>query len=545
MTLLSRALSRLCKLPPAKYSHVAVERDLAARMPDGARLFADRWYPPGTAAKDLPVVLLRCPYGRRQIGIVGRLFAERGYQVLIQSCRGTFGSGGDWVPFRNEQSDGLATLEWISSQLWFSGKLGTFGPSYLGLTQLAVFGGAPDFLCASVLDVTSSNFHKAVIYPWGILALGQMIPWVRQLEYQETRGLAKFRHRIVAKSRLNTALETLPLTEADLPAASRHVGFYQDWIEHDALDDPWWDRIDFSSDLEKAPPSSLVGGWYDLFLPSQVEDFVALRSAGRSCRITIGPWAHVSPGGLATFVRDGLDWFEHHLQNSTTAAATPVRLYVMGARRWLEFEEWPPPAEQQNWYLHAGGRLATDMPSDSEPDRYRYDPSDPTPAVGGPSLEGAASGPKDQRPRESRSDVLTYTSEAMIRSLTVVGPLKARIHLRSTLLHTDLFVRLCVVSQSGRSKNLADGIVRIQPGSRAISGDGSVCAEVAMWPTASTFKVGQRVRLQVSSGAHPLFARNSGTGEPIATATELRVADQEILHDPDHPSRIELPVIQI
>jgi hypothetical protein len=545
MTLLSWGLSRLCKLPPARYKQVGVERNLAARTPDGVLLLADRWYPEGLAAEGLPILLLRSPYGRRQIGIAGRLFAERGYQVLIQSCRGTFGSGGDWVPFRNEQSDGIATLEWISAQPWFSGKVGTFGPSYLGLTQLAVFGDVPGFVLASALDVTSSDFHRSVIYPSGILALGQMIPWVRQLEYQEGPGLVRLRHRLAMTRHLRSAYETLPVADADLPAAGHHVQFFQDWIEHDVPDDPWWIPVDFSTDLEKAPPSTMVGGWYDLFLPSQVDDFVALRAAGQSSRITIGPWSHVSPGGLATFVRDGLDWFEHHLRDSSPPAATPVRVYVMGARRWLEFEDWPPPAEQQSWFLHPAGMLATEPPAISDPDRYRYDPSDPTPAVGGPSLEGGASGPKDQKRRELRSDVLMYTSEAMTRSLTVVGPLVACIHLRSNLQHTDVFVRLCVVSAGGRSKNLADGILRIEPGSAMVSKDGSVYAQVSMWPTANTFKVGQRIRLQVSSGAHPLFARNNGTGDPIATAKDLRRADQEVFHDPEHPSCIVLPVVQI
>ena len=112
-----------------------VERDLPARMADGVVLLADRWAPSTASSSPPPVVLLRSPYGRRQVGLVGRLFAERGYQVVIQSCRGTFGSGGAWEPFRHEQTDGQATLAWLAEQPWFGGSVYTFGPSYLGLVQ--------------------------------------------------------------------------------------------------------------------------------------------------------------------------------------------------------------------------------------------------------------------------------------------------------------------------------------------------------------------------------------------------------------------------
>ena len=116
---------------------------------------------------------------------MGRLFAERGYQVLIQSCRGTFGSAGDWVPLRNEQADGHATLGWIAAQPWFDGKLVTFGPSYLGLTQWSVAEDPPDFLRAMSLNVTSSNFRDAVVYPGRSFALETGLTWLYQVEHQE------------------------------------------------------------------------------------------------------------------------------------------------------------------------------------------------------------------------------------------------------------------------------------------------------------------------------------------------------------------------
>jgi hypothetical protein len=214
----------------------------------------------------------------------------------------------------------------------------------------------------------------------------------------------------------------------------------------------------------------------------------------------------------------------------------------MGARRWIELADWPPPFEEQRWYLGGGGKLRRSLAGDAVPDRFRYNPANPTPGIGGSSLSWANAGPKNQQKREERADVLTYTSDVLASDLTVIGPLVADLHVRSTLEHTDFFARLCDVSQRGRSKNLSDGIVRLRPGDVNRSADGSISIRIRMWPTANTFKSGHRVRLQVSSGAHPLFIRNTGTGEPLASAARFSSADQEILHDAEHPSSIVLPI---
>ncbi|MDQ6839858.1 MAG: CocE/NonD family hydrolase, partial [Actinomycetota bacterium] len=194
---------------------------------------------------------------------------------------------------------------------------------------------------------------------------------------------------------------------------------------------------------------------------------------------------------------------------------------------------------------HAGGLLAQSPPAHSEPDRFRYDPANPTPSAGGPSLNWRTSGPRAQAGREQRSDVLSFTSDALTRDVTVAGPLSAEVWFRSSAPSTDVFVRLCDVDTEGVSTNLSDGIMRVPPGEGDRGADGTIRVRVSMWPTAVTFLVGHCVRLQVSSGAHPLFARNLGSGERLGSATTVVVADQAVLHDPEHPSAIELPVSTI
>ncbi len=217
----------------------------------------------------------------------------------------------------------------------------------------------------------------------------------------------------------------------------------------------------------------------------------------------------------------------------------------MGEDRWREFPSWPPPAEHQSWYLGPDGTLGPnlDLEGGGAPDRYHYDPSDPTPACGGAALMAKSAGRKDQAPRETRADVVTYTSAALARPLTVIGPLSLAVYLTTSQPHTDIFVRVCDVSPQGKSANIADGIVRLGPSDVQASKDGLVALTVAMWPTATTFAEGHRIRLQVSSGAYPLFARNPGTGEPLATATHLCGTDVAIFHDGAHPSALILPVV--
>ncbi len=545
MTVWSRIAASMVRLPPPRTTDVSVERDLAAKMPDGTVLLADRWFPTRDAGEQ-PTVLIRTPYGRHIIGPLGRLYAERGYQVVIQSCRGTFGSEGEWDPVRHEQADGQATLEWVAAQPWFDGRLVMWGGSYLGVTQWAVAQDPPDFVKALGLQITASNIRDAIVYPGGSFALEMALTWLHQLEHQELGWRTVVRTQLRSAKVLAAAADVLPLGKCDVAAIGQSSQPYQDWLEHSTPGDPWWDGIDFGQRLEKVPPASLVGGWYDLFLPAQVADYEALRRAGRTARLTIGPWTHASPGLFAETVRDGPEWFEEQLgDRAGRESRAPVRVFVMGSGTWQEFSLWPPAGEAQEWYLGRWGTLDTQPPGGSAPDHFHYNPHDPTPAVGGPSLNVRSAGRKDQRRREHRHDVLTYTSPVLSEDLTVIGPLTATLYLRSSLEHTDFFVRLCDVSEKGRSVNLSDGIIRLSPGSVQKEEDGVFRLDIAMWPTANTFKAGHRVRLQVSSGAHPLFCRNTGTGEPLATGATMRSADQEVFHDDARPSRVTLPVVRL
>jgi putative CocE/NonD family hydrolase len=536
VNLISRLVQRQLGLDRPLTRDLIIERDLPVPMPDGTVLLADRWAP-RTGGDKLPVALVRTPYGRGALMTEGpvRPLAERGFQVILQSVRGTFGSGGVFEPMRHEREDGLATLEWVVNQPWFGDSIVLVGASYLGYAQWAVADRLPPEVKAMIPQVTDAALTLDFLRPdsysletpfgLGVLLAGQ------ERRLGVLRGLME-----AGKTR--RAMSTLPLSEADVAAIGRRSDYIQDILRHDA-DDPYWAAIDHRRRVaETTVPVSSVGGWYDVFLPGQLRDFSVLRQAGRSGRLTVGPWTHLSMDGIT--MREVLEFGLACARGAEPPKRGPVRLYVMGEEAWRDFESWPPPGySPRPFYLGPEGALAAEPPAaDSAPDGYRYDPADPTPAIGGVRIIRGSAGRVDNTALEARPDVLTYTTTPLELDVEVIGEVSAQIWFRSSLPRADVFVRLCDVDPDGKSWNICDGLTSLS------DADQVTAATVRLWPTAHRFKAGHRIRVQVSSGSFPRYARNPGTGEPRATATRLVAADQFVYHDPAHPSAIILPVRQ-
>ncbi|RFS85277.1 CocE/NonD family hydrolase [Actinomadura spongiicola] len=531
---------------PRGLGRYTVERDLPVTMPDGVTLLADRYVPAGVTRP--PTILVRTPYGRRGPAALanGLLFVPCGFQLVAQSTRGTSGSGGDFDPLGHERDDGLATVEWLKRQPWFHGSFAVFGPSYLGYTAWAVAAEAGPELKAMSLQITASSFRDAA-YVGGSFALESTLTWTG-LTHRQRRPLGMVTAPLTSRRRaVRAARSGRPLAELDVLAGGEPMRFYQDLLANHTGENGYWDDRDFSGTVgDVSAPVTLLGGWYDVFLPWQLRDYLALRAAGHVPYLTIGPWWHTDPRhGLVT-IRESLAWFRAHLLGDPSGLRRdPVRLYVTGAREWRHYRDWPPPGSRQiRWHLHAGGGLGEDGPQERSPSAYRFDPADPTPALGGPTLLGS-SRPVDNRPLERRPDVLVFTSPALTADLDVIGPLGADLFVRSTREHTDFVVRLCDVAPDGTSRNVCEGGLRLPAAAEKPVGTGGVRrVAVDLWPTAHRFPRGHRVRVHVTSGAYPKVAVNPGTGEPLATATRMVPADQEVFHDPDHPSAIVLSIVE-
>jgi putative CocE/NonD family hydrolase len=538
--LLSEIAGRLLRLPRPATRELVVDRDLPVAMDDGVVLLADRYVPPGT--ERAPTVLVRSPYGRSgAFGFLfGRLVAERGLQVLVQSVRGTFGSGGRFDPF-NERADGLATLRWLRRQPWHSGPVGAIGPSYMGLVQWAI----ADELDALAPSVTASQFRGMALGA-GSVPLDAALSWMLLLQVQERRLAPLLLAHGLSRTLPGVYAEHMPIAELDERAFGGRIQYFREWMDEMSPDSPYWAVRDFSSSVgDVEAPVQLTGGWYDIFLPWMVEDFRALRAAGRRPQLIVGPWTHASPAMTGVSLREGVAWMRAHLLGDARMVHdASVRVYVTGERRWRDLADWPPP-DAREWTLHLqpGGRLSESPPAGgAEPSRYRYDPADPTPALGGPMMLERRP-VQDNRPLEARADVLTFTSDPLGADRDALGPVRADIRLRSNRADTDVFVRVCDVQPDGASLNVCDALIRLSEGEPPRDADGVAPVRFALWPTAHRFAAGHRIRVQVSSGAHPRYAPNPGTGEDPLRATRGVVADQEVFHDAARPSSLTLSVV--
>jgi putative CocE/NonD family hydrolase len=527
--MISRLLQRGLKLSPPLTRDVVVQRDLRVPMPDGVDLLADRWMP-RSGGDGLPTALIRSPYGRRLFGtVLARPLAERGYQVVIQSVRGGFGSGGAFDPMRQERADGLATLKWLVEQPW-SDAIVLYGLSYLGHVQWAVADQLPPQVKAMIPVVTESALTLEFLRADG-MSLETPFEWGVLVGTQQ-RPLALLRKTFQDKKTAR-ALWTLPLREADIAAFGSRSDYIQDVLAHDAASSRW-EEFDHSHRVGGVTvPVSSIGGWYDIFLPGQLRDFQVLQANNRPARLTVGPWTHAEFN--STPIDEALSFGLAHAGGVQPPDRAPVRLYVMGEEAWRDFSSWPPPEyTPQRFHLGSGGVLGSE-PGESSKDSYRYDPADPTPAAGGVRL-AAGSGRVDNTELEARPDVLTYSTPVLDEDVEVVGEVSAEIWFSSSLSHADVFVRLCDVDAEGRSWNVCDGLISLTDASEPQR------VAVKLWPTAYRFKRGHRIRVQVSSGAFPRYARNPGTGESRATAVTMIAADQTVHHGPDRPSAIVLPV---
>jgi putative CocE/NonD family hydrolase len=549
-TAFGKMLSRAWSLPPQR-NRVAVERDLQVPMSDGTVLLADHYLPVSVASA--ATVLVRCPYGRSGPFALqnAQILAERGYHVLLQSCRGTFGSGGEFEPMRHEIADGQDTVAWLREQSWFEGRLATYGASYLGFVQWALAMDPPPELVAVIVHIGPHDFSRTA-YRHGVFDLYNYVSWSDLIAHQEsTRALPALVRLATAERRLRPVLDRLPVAAGIRDLLGRELTSSERWLEHPQLDDPFWTPLQCGAALERITvPVLVVGGWQDLFIEQTLEQYRTLAARDVPTRLLVGPWAHLdlTNKGAAAVV-ESLAWLDRYASPGRTGprpasagAAHPdhsVRIWVggEGAGEWREIPGWPPPgATQQRWYLGAHGSLSTGKPSPDAPaSSFRYDPADPTPSPGGAIL-ARTGGSRDNRAVERRLDVLVFSSEPLHEPVEVVGEVIAELSVTRDNAHADLFVRLCDVDPRGRSRNICDGIVRLTD-QDPLTGT----VRVSLFGAAHRFGRGHRIRLQVAGGAHPRFARNPGNGQVDAAAEDLVSTQYDIGMDAEHPSVLLLP----
>jgi len=573
--ILAVAPARTGRGNPAGPDGLKVEIGVKMKTRDGVALVADVYRP--EAEGRYPTLLQRTPYDRRGGVDEARALAGAGYVVIRQDVRGRYDSEGEFYPFRHEADDGYDAVEWAAALPYSNGQVGMWGGSYVGATQMLAATARPPHLVAIFPYVTASEYYEGWTYQHGALMQWFATSWSSGLAIDTLRRKTqeRVRQRLPGWEREASPLSAYPLL--DLPAPAELAPYFRDWIRHETSDD-YWAKVKVSDHYPEMTVKALHGGgWHDLFLRGSIENYLGMKAkaatpeARDGQRLLLGPWAHAatSPEGKigdVTFGRGAVldttktirSWMDYALKGVANEYATrpAVRVFVMGENAWRDETEFPPArARATRYYLQPGsgradGWLAEKPPGRAVSQSYDYDPEDPALTLGGRLCCGdlLPPGPADQRPLESRPDVLVFSTPPLARDVEVTGWLALELFAATSAVDTDFTAVLADVDETGYARFLTDGIVRGRyresTAAAARLEPGRVYKyAVDLWATSNLFKAGHRIRLYVSSSNFPRFDRNRNTGEPIATATRSVKARQTIYVDKDRPSALVLPVI--
>lgn len=521
-----------------------VEQQVMIPMRDGVRLSAYLYVPPG--AGPWPVV-----YQQRYADIRGQStrqamarLAAAGYVVAMENFRGTHASEGTWVGYRalgwGMQQDGYDTVEWLAAQPWSTGKVGTFGSSQGGFAQnfLAVTQ-PPHLVCQYMIDTGLSLFHE------GYRIGGTTRP-------ERFRKLGDVCREPADNQRL---LET--------------------WFAHPDYD-AYWEAEDCSRHFDRMNvPCFTIGSWYDFMCRGSVDSFVGRQHHGGPQsrgvqQLLIGPWLH---GGSKNTNRVGelvypenarfdneahmVRWFDHYLKGAANGAEhdPTVRYYVMGAvgeteapgNQWREAADWPPAAADTGYYMHSGGRLALEPPSDANSSTgFLADPDHPA-QIPGTAFPGA----RDARGYESQAEVRTFTSEPLAEPVEWTGLVRAELFVSSSAKDTDFIVRISDVYPDGRSLLILDYVrrARYRDGytqEKLLTPGEIVPVSFDIGWLSQIFHRGHRIRVTVASTGAPFYEPNPNTGEALTLEPPARgvVAQNAVYHEAAHRSRIVAPILR-
>jgi putative CocE/NonD family hydrolase len=525
-------------LPPPTCGFT-VHRALRVPMRDGVELLADHYLPDTTAPAG--TLLVRTPYATKWpfTSLYAGIYAARGYHVILQSVRGTFGSGGVFEPIADEVADGHDTAAWLREQPWFTGSFGTIGLSYLGLTQWAMLMDPPPELSAAVITVGPHDFH-GVTWGQGAFTVNDFLGWSDAMAHQEDPGGVRTIVRQFQSGKIVAGVaDQVPMGAVARDLLGEGATWYESWLAHPDPDDPYWTARRMTDALDRVEiPVLLLTGWQDVFLDQTLAQYRRLRDRGQTVAMTVGPWTHgqmtMRAAGLVG--RESLAWLSTHLTRRPGASRDGVRVHI-GGQGWVDLPDWPPPTAEHVLYLGEASRLGdTPAAAETTPATFTFDPAHPTPTIGG-RLLSALAGYQDDSELARRADVVTFTGAALAADLTVLGTPAVELAHTSDNPHHDVFVRLSEVDAGGRSRNVSDGFRRLVGDSATVAG----VLRIELDDIAHVFPAGSRLRLVVAGGSHPRFARNLGTDEPAVTGTEMAPATHTVRLG-DGVSRLTLPI---
>lgn len=557
---------------------VCLERGVRSRMRDGVELVSDHYYSPQSGPQ--PTLLMRQPSGRDIASTVVYAhpvwFARHGYNVVIQDVRGRGDSEGDFYPFRNEGPDGADTIAWLRTRPESNGRVGMYGFSYQGTTQLLAAAEQPEGLMCISPGMTACDLYHGWFYNRGALRLASTLGWGLQM----LKADARRKHLREASDRLEQSWANLSLQTSMLPFRAHRAlhgnglpHYVLDWVDHDAPGD-YWTSLDVSERLGQIRiPALHFSGWYDTYLQGSVDGFLKLRcKAGSELArehqyLIAGPWVHIpwgdrigvadfGPGALLDTDAILLRWFDHWLKDSGAFAGEPrIRHFVLGENRWREADAFPTDSNYV-LFLHSAGRansrkgdgaLSNDVPTADEPcDIFVHDPEVPVIAPGGPT---AAAGQFDQATLELGNNLLIYSTPPLEKPLWVFGAPRVVLYGSTSASTADFTAKLVRARPNGVAEFLCIGIARSNYlfSETGYSADKIYRWEICLEPTSCRFDAGDRIRLEIAGSAFPLYDRNPGSDvrSCLATSSDWRRSTHFVHHGPECRSALYLPMSRV
>jgi putative CocE/NonD family hydrolase len=586
LCLLSFTLTLLCASAWSQAADIVVEHNVGMKTRDGVTLRTDIYRPAGEG--NYPVLLQRTPYNKTGTAEFAQKAARRGYMVVVQDVRGRYASEGEWYTFKHEGEDGYDAVEWAANLPHSNGKVGMFGGSYVGATQMLTAVNHPPHLAGICPVVTASNYHENWTYQGGAFEQWFNESWTSSLS-QDTidRVMQDGKNAVVGSTVL--PLKQYPLFNtklaADANGMTRQLApYFLDWLDHPEYDSYWkqW-AIDARYPSIQVPALTITA-WYDIFQGGSLRNYMGMKTqagneaarAGQKLVVTVGGHAGggrtigtVDFGEAAAEYDEGtitLEWYDYLLQGKQNrwASDKPVRIFVMGENKWRDEASWPlERAKQTSYFLHSNGKANStagdgflyigpmEFRVEDRSDSYIYDPANPVPTVGGPlCCDGGhlPGGPLNQKEVESRPDVLVYSTPPLEADQEVTGPVSLDLFASSSAVDTDFTAKLVDVWPNGFVQNLTEGILRARYRESTSAAKPIVPGKIYeykidLWSTSNVFLKGHRIRLEVSSSNFPRFDRNLNTGKPASTNATFVKATNTVYHDAAHPSVLLLPVV--
>ena len=508
-------------------------------MRDGKKLATDVYIVSGGIPR--PTILIQTPYNRLfyrwglPIGI-GAQLNTFGYNIVIADWRGFYGSASAFVANANRGEDGYDLVEWIAQQTWSDGKIGTWGPSALGKIQYQTARENPPHLTCCAPLVAGSQFDYQEYYPGGVY----------RTEY----------------------VEQLDALGYGMSAALLAMPFYN-------LTWQYLETTNYYPSSIKVP-CFMIGGWYDHNVELMLELFSGIKQLSPTNvrdkhKLMMGPWAHGGFGtaqvgtcnqGELTF-NEACGWsdslsmrfFNYYLKNQANGWENEpvIRYFQIGENSWYSTSSWPPNGYSgQKLYFQSGGSMLNTIPALSNSfSSINYDPADPSPTHGGPTLrQDQLQGPYDQATSvESRNDIVVFTSPVLTEAVSVAGKPIVRLFVKSDQKDTDFAIRLCDVYPDSRSILISDGIQRMRFRNGYTTADTASMNPTQVYQididlpnTAYTFLPGHAIRVDVTSANYPRFDNNLNNGLQMYTAGDTLIANNQVFHESLHASYIQLPI---